>query len=130
MRAEFTKVSLAHGHTFADYLNMMGLPAEAYNSADLQSPGEVIYFTATLVGFKDRKCTVTGFVCDAQSQARVLDLSDSREFTPEAEKDSASAELWVPRPERAGSFFVRLEFRDPNGTRLTYLDSGVYDVGQ
>jgi len=126
LHAAMTHLALEHGMTFGDYRKRTPWLADGPSPADPRELGSVIYFEVTLVGFTNQQCRVTGSVYDAQSQSRVFNLNEISHFTPEAEHDTASSQLWFPFPKKPGSFFVRLALYDHKGVRLTSADSEVF----
>jgi hypothetical protein len=128
MGAELTNLSLEYRVTFADYLRSKGLPTNRYSPADLSYPGMIVHFTAKISGFKGQQCKVRGAIYDVQAGSKFSDLTDEEVLIPEANEDRASSKLWVPSPNRKGSFLVRLELYDPKGMRLVYTDSSPFYV--
>jgi excisionase family DNA binding protein len=94
------------------------LPSEVTDDA-LRTVGLVVTFDVTFEGLRSRQCSLKWSVYDARTKHPLPDayLRDQPAFphhlfTPQAQRDSASDKLWIPRPPRAGPFFVTLELRD------------------
>ena len=118
-----------------DFCRRRGLPCDGYNSADLQRPGNVVSYTVEAVGYAGKELAVRWSMYDAETRARVAEpaLNDQDGwpdglYTPAAERDRNSGELWVPLPPMAGEFFVRLELLPPDGGRLDAKDSAPFDA--
>ncbi|HEY7034025.1 MAG TPA: hypothetical protein VH482_21995 [Thermomicrobiales bacterium] len=126
------------GVTLADVYDRRGTsPPATYSQAQLATAGTLVGFVVVIEGFEGKTCRLTWSLFDAETHARVADETfldqlgwPDGTFTPAAVHDQASGEVWVRRPERAGSYFVRLELFDPNGQLLTSLDSEPYEVAR
>lgn len=127
---------LERGVTVADvYARRRETPPSSYTQEDLATTGTLVSFVVVIEGFKDKICQLTWSLFDAETNSRIADSAmvdqpgwpDGR-FVPVAAVDQASGEVWIRRPEQPGSYIVRLELFDPNGQRLTSLDSAPFTV--
>jgi hypothetical protein len=127
---------LEQGVTLADvYARRQETPRSTYTQEDLALTGTLVSYVVVIEGFQGKTCLLTWSLFDAETNARVADTAlvdqlgwPDGEFTPVAAVDQASGEVWIRRPEQPGSYIVRLELFDPNGQRLTSLDSAPFTV--
>jgi hypothetical protein len=127
---------LEQGVTVADvYARRQETPPANYTQAQLATTGTLVSFVVVIEGFKDKTCLLTWSLFDAETSIRVADATKVNQpgwpdgkFVPVAAHDQASGEVWIQRPEQPGSYLVRLELFDPNGQRLTSLDSEPFTV--
>ena len=118
-----------------DFCARRNLPCTGYDAAQLRRPGNVVGYTIEAVGYRDQRLSIRWSLYDAETNARVPEpaLTDQAgwpdgNYTPAAERDQNSGELWVPFPPRSGRFFVRLELHPPAGARLDWEDTEPFSV--
>jgi hypothetical protein len=101
--------------------------ARPVSSGGSEPLGVTLSFDLEIEGFTDARAEVRWSLYDAGARKRVPRdwLVNRRALVvrPEAAFDRASAEFWVPVPERKGPFFVRLSVYDEEGQRLAFSDS-------
>lgn len=136
LSATMSDPRLEQGVTLGEvYTRRKESPPGSYSQAQLATPGTLVGFVVVIEGYRGKTCRLTWSLFDAASQARVADQTlldqpgwPDGTFTPAAARDQADGEVWIRRPNRPGSYFVRLELFDPSGQRLTSLDSAPFDV--
>lgn len=111
---------------FRRLLSEKELPTEISND-DLATLGFSVAFDIELTGLVNQPCSLTWTLYDASSGERVPDtyLQEQPAFPHHrimatANSDRSSEQIWIPRPPRAGRFFVRLELQEDGvpSTRL------------
>ncbi len=117
------------------YARMREVPPSTLSGDDLLQRGVVVSFTVLIEGFKGKECRLIWSVFDASTNKRSQqDWLVSQDgwpvgvIVPEGSVDQGNGEIFVPEPPTAGSYFVRLELNDPDGTRLTTVDSPAFVV--
>lgn len=111
-------------------LGAQQLPTDVSDEA-LRTLGFVVAYDATFSGLVNQPCYVRWTVYDANTHQRLSEtyLRDQPAFphgqiTPTAQEDHVSDQIWIPRPARAGTFFVRLDVFDTSDvTKLVPLAS-------
>lgn len=134
--ATLSDARIETGVVLSNYYARIGqTPPASLSAAELGAKGAVASFTVVLDGFQGRACRVVWSVFDAKTNARVASswLVDrpgwpSDVFTPAGSRDQGNGQTFVPYPPASGSYFVRIELRDPNGTPLTTIDTPPFDV--
>ncbi|MEA2512559.1 MAG: hypothetical protein QOJ59_2046 [Thermomicrobiales bacterium] len=129
---------LEHGVSVADVYARRGeRPPADYSRERLATMGALVSFVVVVEGFQGKPCRLTWSLFDADTKTRVADEAfldqpgwPDGKFLPVAAHDQASGEVWIRRPDRPGSYLVRLELFDPNGMRLTSLDSEPFTVAR
>lgn len=127
---------LEQGVTLADVYDRRGLqvPAE-FSAAELATAGALVSFDVVIEGFQGKTCLLTWSLFDDATDTRVADETLLEQpgwpdgtYVPAGQRDQASGEIWIRLPEQPGAYFVRLELIDPNGQRITSLDSEPFAV--
>lgn len=89
--------------------------------------GAAVDFNVALTGFRGKTVQVRWSLYSATQRVRVprawLRNQRIMLLRGEAERDSASAQFWVPIPQLRGPFFIRVGVYDGAGGRLDYADT-------
>ncbi len=92
--------------------------------------GAAVDFNVSLTGFRGRTVQVRWSLYSATQRVRVprawLRNQRIMLLRGEADRDSASAQFWVPIPELRGPFFIRVGVYDGAGGRLDYADTEAF----
>ena len=90
--------------------------------------GVTVNVAAEIEGYEDQACPVTYVLYD-MSRTAVSDEVEAMRLTPESNKDQGTAEIWVPHPGTAGTFYVRIRVYPPDysGAALHYIDSPTFN---
>jgi hypothetical protein len=132
LSAEISDLKTEHSILLEQYLKRSGLSTSDYTVRELQTTGIIIYFTVVAHGFRERTLSSQWSIFDAKTQRQIAEEGFSNrpgpEFTPEARRDRAGSDIWVPIPPREGTFYIRLELRDDQKVRLAYKDSDMIAV--
>lgn len=134
--ASLTDPRLEQGVALADVYARRGLQVPAdYSAAERATVGALVSFDVVIEGFQGRTCRLTWSLFEDATDTRVADAALLEQpgwpdgvFTPAGQRDQASGEIWIKLPEQPGTYFVRLELIDPNGQRITSLDSEPFVV--
>lgn len=110
-------------------------PDPALSDAGLLTPGVVVGYDVAISGYNGEVLTLRWSMIDAGTLTRVTEdwLVDQpgwpdAGFKAEAAEDSATGELWASLPATAGDYLVRLELFDPDGIRLSLVDTTAFSV--
>lgn len=98
--------------------------------------GAIVFFECTVKGQKDTKYPLRWTLYDATTKTRFENSNYGNEpgwptadIIQKGSQSQLAGKVWVPYPKRAGSFFVRLELKDPASYQpLAYADSPAFDV--
>jgi hypothetical protein len=108
--------------------------------ANMDRLGVIVTFTSQAQGYKDQDLPIKWTVCQVGGASDICtrpsnpDLVDQFAwphgvYTPAADNDQNSGDIWVTQPFAPGDYFVRLEFFQPDGTtRLDTADTSVFTV--
>ena len=127
---------LEQGVTLADVYGRRNLqiPAE-FSASELATAGALVSFDVVIEGFRGKTCLLTWSLFEDATDTRVADATLLEQpgwpdgtYVPAGQRDQASGEIWIRLPEQPGTYFVRLELIDPNGQRITSLDSEPFVV--
>jgi len=125
MHAEFRKVGVEPRVTFSDHLRRVADGAQ-HASDSLGLTGDAVLVEFEIAGMYNRECVLMWSLYDAASQTLVSDpayrFQAAAGFTPDAEVDRASHEIWFPSP-APGRYFVRVELYDDKDVMLTFADT-------
>lgn len=110
-----------HRHT---YLASNGVHGGSAANAILRTPGLVVYVASEIHGFKRRSTTMRWSLYD-EHHKRLPEFSDQPPVHVhlEAPTDRTIQQLWVPSPQRDGSYFVRVELLVTDGAMLAVADT-------
>ena len=106
---------------------LTGIRTELLPSGQEQPVGVTVNYKVTLTGFRGR-IAVVRWALYSRAGRKIphpwLKSQVASRLKGEAERDTATPQIWVPLPKGEGPFFVRLEvFDDEVGDRLAFIDT-------
>jgi hypothetical protein len=114
---------------FRQYLRELNVPTSPYSREQLAQIGILVRMDFRITGLKGKRLAMRWRLYDARSGRPVPDPASDERYvilTPGAETDSGSWSMWMPRPARAGRFFVRVRLSDDRGMPLAQADSRTF----
>jgi hypothetical protein len=106
------------------YLDSNGVHDGPAARAILRTPGVVVYVASEIHGFKRRSVAMRWSLYD-EHHTRLPEFSDqpAANVHLEAPTDRTIQQLWVPSPQRDGSYYVRVELFAGDGAELAVADT-------
>jgi hypothetical protein len=127
-RAELSGISNEYDITLRDFLIRTNQPVDTYSIEELDHIGLVVNFIAEIEGYKGKPCKYSAGIYYASTKSVASGEYDLGFLTPENNKDRATPHFWIGYPNTSGRYFVRVELYDPDGIRLHFADSELFDV--
>jgi hypothetical protein len=130
LSATLSDLSIEYDIPFDEYVTRHGWSLDTYSDDQQQAVGAIVDFKSEITGFADQWCALKWGIYDAATQKRILVSTQDLEILikSERETDKASDFIWVAYPDTAGTYFARIEIFDPNGQRLDFADTELFDL--
>jgi hypothetical protein len=104
---------------------------DTYTKAELKQFGNVVSIRAHIQGYAGEELPIRYSIYDAETKIMLSGSSYNQvgvKLGPETQDHTGTAQMWVPLPNREGSFFIRLDLEDGEGEILDQRRTPRFDT--